>query len=319
MYFDVDKILVSDIDLKDYTYRISTKKNSLYLKNSINCIGIINLPILRRSSGKKFSIVSGFHRISTCLNIGWKKIPVRILSLDTKENEYTKIAVSDNSLIRPLNLVEQARALTLLSKTYACRKEMLDTASLVGLPNNSTLIEKIMKISMMPHFVQESIINGTISLMMAFALEKFSLEEKEFFIKLFNEFKLSLNMQRQIITLAKEISKREDIAVIDIFKKDVEIRNLFKNKELELNKKSKVLKQILTNKRYPSITYAKKQFKKSVSSLALNNQIKFEPPVNFEGSSYTITMNFKNIAELKNHMVAIDSILADSSVAKILE
>ena len=114
MRYHEETVELSSIDLDDNTYRITSETSIDVLAESIRHVGIINPPVLRPKNSD-FTIIAGFRRIEACQSLGWSKIPARILSSGTSEVECAKIAVTDNALQRPLNLIEKSRAYAIIS------------------------------------------------------------------------------------------------------------------------------------------------------------------------------------------------------------
>ena len=107
-------IPLSSINLQDDEFRITTREDVDELSTSIQQTGLISPPLLIETSSGH-SIVSGFRRVSACLNLGWHEIIARILVPKPDHFDCLRIAIADNALQRPLNLIETSRALHKLS------------------------------------------------------------------------------------------------------------------------------------------------------------------------------------------------------------
>jgi len=80
-----------------------------------------------------------------------------------------------------------------------------------------------------------------------------------------------------------------------------------------------MLRQYLKKRRFPALTSAEKRFDLLVKELKLGQDIKLIPPNNFEGATYTLTLNFKNMVELKARKATFDAIIQNSALEKILK
>ena len=133
---------LSLIDFKDDSLRITTQITVNQLMDSINCVGMLNLPLLvEKKTGYK--IVCGFRRIEACRQLNWADVEARVLESHTKPLECVKYAISDNSLQRPLNLIEQSRSINLLSPFIKEDNVLGKELSAMGLPDNPSIIKKI--------------------------------------------------------------------------------------------------------------------------------------------------------------------------------
>jgi len=310
---------ISDINTEDTTYRITTDRSIDNLIISIKETGLLHPPILiqKESLNNEFIIISGFRRIEACKSLGLSETEARILSPDTEKIEQVKIAISDNSFQRSLNLIEVSRSLNLLSEFFKDNKEFSEAAAKLGLPGHPGVIRKMEKLSNMPIPVQNAVLSDTISLAMACELDTFENNTAITLVKLFDELKLSLNKQREIIILVKEIAIREDISMQDVLEEDY-LQQILNNSEPDRNQKSQKLRFYLKERRFPVITKNEKSFEALVKSLNLGNNVKLIPPRDFEGTEYNLNLSFRNLTELKSHKSLFDRLIQNSVIEKIL-
>ena len=317
MRFKQKIVKLSLIDSNDDSFRITTQINIDHLMDSIDNVGVLNLPLLiEKKSGYK--IVCGFRRIEACRRLGWTDVEARILDSDTKRLECIKYAITDNSLQRPLNLIEQSRSINMLYGFFKDVSALGKSLSVMGLPDNPSIIKKIKGLYHLPGFVQSGILSNTISLAMALELGRLQLEAGECLAKLFQTLTLSLNKQREILSLLKEISLREDISIRKVLEND-NLQKILTNKNLDRNQKIREIRIYLKQRRFPVITAAEKEFEKHVKKLKLGSGTKLIPPDNFEGTTYTLKLFFKNLIELKDRKASFDALIKNPSLNKILD
>ena len=316
MNFKEEFVSLSSIDLEDNTFRITTDTRIEELILSIRSVDLLNPPILvKKSSG--FQIISGFRRISACLSLGIAEIPARILNSDRKKLKCVKLAITENSLQRTLNLVEQSRSFYLLSGFYKDNDHLAEAASVLGLPNNPSIINKIKKICKLPRDIQNGVLSNTISLAMALELEMLEKDEGSAFAILFDNLKLSLNKQREIITHIKEIAIIDNISIINLLTKS-HLREIADDKDLDRNQKINKIRIYLKQRRFPEITRAEKELEKKIKKLKLGSNMKLIPPKYFEGKGYRLNLYFESLEKLKKLKVNLDKIIQNSSLEDIL-
>jgi ParB family chromosome partitioning protein len=135
MRFKQKIVKLSLIDSNDDSFRITTQINIDYLMDSIDNVGVLNLPLLiEKNSGYK--IVCGFRRIEACRRLGWTDVEVRILDSDTKRLECIKYAISDNSLQMTLNLIAQSISINMIFGFFKDVSVLGKSLSVMGLPDN---------------------------------------------------------------------------------------------------------------------------------------------------------------------------------------
>lgn len=153
---------------------------------------------------------------------------------------------------------------------------------------------------------------------MALELGRFKQEAGESFAKLFEILKLSLNKQREILTLVKEISLREDISILKVLENNV-LQEILTNEDLDRNQRIRKIRNYLKQRRFPVITTAEKEFEKQLKKLKLGSQTKLIPPDNFEGTTYILKFSFTNLIELKDRKATLDALIQNPCLEKILK
>ena len=300
-------INLASIDLEDNTFRITTDTRIEDLILSIKSVGLLNPPILiKKTSG--FQIISGFRRISACLSLGMAEIPARIVDSDRKKLECVKFAITENSLQRTLNLIEQSRSFYMLSGFYKDNDHLAGAASVLGLPDNPSIINKIKKICKLSRDIQNGVLSDTISLSMALELEMLEKDEGSAFAVLYEKLKLSLNKQREILTHIKEIAIIENISIINLLTKS-HLREIADDKDLDRSQKINKIRLYLKQRRFPEITRAEKELEIKIKKLKLGSNMKLIPPKNFEASAYSLNLQFASIEQLQENKTELEKII----------
>jgi len=311
------KVKLAAINFADDTYRVTTTANSDDLMVSIKKVGLLNPPLLiENNSG--FTIVCGFRRIEACRALQWKNIPARILDPETKKLICARLAVTDNALQRPLNLIEKSRAIKLLAGHFKDDNGLFSELSALGLPENQALIQKIKTLGHLAGHIHKAILSNTITLPIALGLGELEPAAATGLVALFETLKPSLNKQREILTLVKEIAFREAVTIIEVLN-EKRLQEIMNHPDMDRNQKTRMLRQYLKKRRFPALTSAEKRFDLLVKELKLGQDIKLIPPNNFEGTTYTLTLNFKNMVELKARKATFDAIIQNSALEKILK
>lgn len=315
-FVSLSMIDLDSIDLEDKTFRITTDTSIKNLILSIKSVGLLNPPILLKKTSS-FQIISGFRRILAYINLGLVKIPAKIVDSDRKKLECVKFAITDNSLQRTLNLIEQSRSLYMLSEFYTDNDQLAKAAFVLGLPDNPDIIKKIKKIGILPLDIQNGVLSNTISLTMAIELGKLKRDEGSAFAILFNKLKLSLNKQREIITHIKEIAIIENISIINLLIKNY-LREISEDQELDRNEKINLIRSYLKQRRFPEITKAEKKLEKKIKNLNLGRNIKLIAPKNFEATTFSLNLQFDNIDQLRENKTTLEKIIKNPLLKDIL-
>jgi hypothetical protein len=239
------------------------------------------------------------------------------LSSDTKRLECAKLAIADNLHQRPLNLIETSRSIHLIFESLDDNHNLLEIVTSLGLAENPSMIRKIEKLYYLSRPIQNCVLSNTISLSIALELGMLKTEEGIAFVDLFEKISASLNKQREIITLIREIALRENISILEVLQNN-DLCSILNHTEDDRTRKTQKIRTYLKARRFPAITNAEKIFKTHLKDLKLGSGIKLIPPQYFESTIYTIMLHFKNSAELKARASTLDSIIKNPVLDKIM-
>ena len=315
MQFNQKIVPLSAIDSDDGAYCITTKQCIKGLAKSIQAVGLINPPILTKKKSQ-FIIVCGFRRIAAYQYMGLSHIEAKITDSSVSELECIKLAITDNALARPLNLVEQSKAFYMFLDHFEDTVSMGKTAALLGLPENPSMINKIISIYYLPQQIQRCIIRKTLSLPIALELSKLEKEVSVYLAGLFDDLKLSLSKQREIIILIKEIAAGEDTPIMEIFQ-EKRLKQIINHKDLDRTQKTRDIRMYLKQRRFPAIMKAEREFNRNVKELKLGENIRLVPPKNFEAVTYCLSLYFKNIKEFNGCRAKLNKISQNHTLEKI--
>jgi ParB family chromosome partitioning protein len=288
-------VSLADVSSDEDGFRITTRTDTQDLIHPIRQLGLIQPPVLV-SDFPGYKIVCGFRRIAACRALGW----------------------SDNAWQRSLNLMETSRALNLLADVCPDQRRLAQAASALGLPVNPSLVAKVKKICRLPCKIQESILAGTVGMSMALALAELEQPDGEALLGLFNELKVGLNKQRELLILLKEIAGRENRSVQQLIAEQP-LQEILTNARLDRAVKRQKIRSFLQQRRYPSISKAAADYAERIKLLDLGCNINLIPPINFEDTDFTMTLRFNNRENLRDLKKKIEELIAHPALAEILE
>jgi ParB family transcriptional regulator, chromosome partitioning protein len=312
------KIDIDSIDEADTFYRISTSGGEEPLRQSISEIGLLHPPLVIQQKPGFYQIVSGFKRILACRALNVTSIPVMEFPSDFSPVRLAVSAISDNSLSRNLNPIETARALVLLQNVTSGPVSFQELAIKTGLPSYAGVIPKHSLLLELPPEVQQGIISGDITIAIANELSRFDSDLVTCFYSLFSILKLSLNKQREVITLCEEIAIREDIPILSLLS-EPGISEILKNPDIDRNQKSRALRLYLRKRRFPSIHKTECRYFEAAKRLKLGEGMLLQPPKDFEGTSYTLCLKFDTAEQLSHQINELEHIKLDPALKMLLK
>ena len=138
------------------------------------------------------------------------------------------------------------------------------------------------------------------------------------FLKLFNTLNLSLNKQREILTMVKEIAMREDKTVRQVIDES-HLKRILMDENLDKNQKIHNIRIYLKQRRFPTIVNTEKSYEKYHQKLNLERGFKLIPPTNFESPTYTLQLSFNNTTQLKGLKTAFDALVKNPYLKNIVD
>jgi ParB family transcriptional regulator, chromosome partitioning protein len=310
-------VLLERILLEDKTYQVTAEADFGTLADSIAQLGVMHPPVLL-DNDSGYRVVCGFRRIAACMSLGHSVITARVLYPDTDKPTCVFLAIAENSMQRPLNLIETSRALVLLSGVYPGSDDLRQAAGALGLPDNFSVIHKLRQLSGIAPEIQEGVLSNVISMAMALDLGQMEKSSGIALSTLFGYLKLGLNKQREILTMIQEIAFREHLAVKDILNSP-EIQQIMVHEKWDRSRKAIHLRQYLRRRRYPSITSVENDFETRVRSLDLESGMTLIPPRDFEGTTFSFHIDFKNLGELLHHLSCLTEVSSNPILNEILK
>ena len=317
MRFKEKVVNLSQIDFNDDAFRITTEKQVDDLMHSINHVGIMHLPLLLEKEATH-TIVCGFRRIEACRCLNWSRLEAMVLEPDIRRLKCIKYAITDNAFQRPLNLIEKSRSIEMMSDFFKDINRLSEELSVLGLSEHPSMIKKLQGICHLPVPLQNSILSNTISLPIVLELSGMSENDATGFIKLFNILKLSLNKQREILTMVKEIAMREDKTILQVIDES-HLKKILMDENLDKNQKTHNIRIYLKQRRFPTIVNTEKSYEEYHQKLNLERGIKLIPPTNFESPTYTLQLSFNNTTQLKGLKTAFDALVKNPYLKNIVD
>jgi ParB family chromosome partitioning protein len=295
------------IDARDDTHRISTAPVDETLRASIHDLGLLQ-PLILVGQRPPYRIVSGYRRYVACRELGHASLPARIVSGNDAERRCARIAISDNALQRPLNLVETARALNLLGRFWLEPAELMAVARDCGLAVGRELLARLSAVTALPAAIQRGLVEGWLALPTALELGALAPPEQAPLVALLRRLRVSTNKQRELLTHLRETARREGVTPSALLAQPA-LHAICHDPQLDRNQQGARLRQLLWQRRYPAYAAARQEFAERLNALALAHGLQLDAPPYFESSELTLTLRFRDAAGLQRLAQALERLL----------
>lgn len=311
------EIGLSGIDIENNTYRITTDQSIEPLAASIGSVGLLNPPFLFRKSDQETIIISGFKRVAACLYLGHASICARLINPDIPLERLAEMAICENSFQRSFNPVETSRSLNLLARYVDDRTKLEQSCQRLGLPDHSSMRDKIMRVCGMPVVIQDGILEGGISLNTALQLDDLDPETGLCLTDIFRTHHLSHSKQREILTNLIEVALRDKVPTVTLLH-DTLFQALLSDPDTSPPQKANNVRHYFRSKRFPRLTLTEETFRKESKKLSLGNKVRLQAPANFESQEYVFTVSIKKLLDLDANIKILQNAMHNPALKKIL-
>jgi ParB family chromosome partitioning protein len=294
------------INLDEVFFRLTTTKDKWPLEESLDRAGLLAPPFLLPTDNR-FNVVCGFRRVAACRALGWKTLPAFVLPAQTDRLKCAAIAITDNALQRRLNLVEQARAVAILTEILP-ETELGHWARNLGLPAHRKILLKLRRLSTLPEPILAGVVDGLYNLPTALIFTEMRLSDQLAVARLFEVLRPSTNIQREMLSLIQEIAARDGATITDLLAMPEVIRIAF-DLEIDRNRRVQQVRQILQRMRFPRMAADLDRFHRVAAELNLGDKVHIAHPPNFEGDTFAMTIRFKNRDDLREAQTRIQTAL----------
>ena len=317
MISETQSVSIDAIDMGGDALRITTRRDIDNLAASIRRLGLINAPLLKEAAAG-YRVISGFRRIEACRRLQMPSVPARMVGADTSRRTCVELAVADNALQRPLNELELARCFRLLQSFYPSLQALTRAGRRLGLPQGTAYVRKLLALAEMGDDIQQAVGRGDISLSMVAALQKCTPPDASAVCALFVRLKPSLNKQREIYQLCREIALRDQMSISELLQ-EPGLKSILAATDVDANRKTALLRQALKKRRMPSLSRAREQFEREVKTLDLGKGLSLVPPAGFEGRTYRLNAAFGTLEDLRRHLDTLRKLVESPAMKRILE
>ena len=158
-------IPVEDISPSPYQPRVQMDNESLKeLASSIKDKGVVQPIIVRSLGNDKYEIIAGERRLRASKLAGLSEVPAIVKEVDDAES--MALAITENIQREDLNVIELARAYSILMSQFNLTQEQLSQT--VG--KSRPAVANILRLLQLPQEIQEFVLSGQISMGHARAL-----------------------------------------------------------------------------------------------------------------------------------------------------
>ena len=303
---DLQSVALERIDTTDRTFQITTPSDKPELTPSIRSVGLLQPPILLPKE-ESWIVVGGFRRITACAALHIPRIPAWLLGADCSMAACVRIAIADNAGQRPLNVVEQARALSLICSAVD-ETEAPKIAEATGMAVSQKAMARILPLAAMARPLQEGVLSGKVALPVALRIHAMRGEDARELTAFFLTITAGLNVQRELIERIVDVSKRDRVSIAELIRQDA-VEAIVNTADTPMPQKVQQLRRYFKEKRYPELSHRENRYQALIKSLQLHPRLHLQPPPFFEGKTYQLSLSIESREQLKTLQADLDRLI----------
>jgi ParB family chromosome partitioning protein len=275
-------------------------------------------PFVRQKPDGRLQVVSGFARAAICKELDHREITVNLLPESVGMEACACLAVADNSGQRPLNTMEQARAVALLERLIAPEKLEAFLPLVFGRPSPISFAKKIAALVQLPPSLHLPLALGKISLPVAQRLCKMPQTEALALGGLIAGLPLSVSKQKEIFDHIEQIAAREETNAADVLD-EPDFRQILQGSQSDANVTANLVRAWLKMRRFPNLEKAMQDFDSALADLSLPPSISWQAPPFLEGTVHRLALRFENRADIENLRDILGQILSNPALCRLLD
>ncbi len=277
------------------------------------------LPPVLYPRNNAYSIISGFDQIFAHSSQKNRKIRGHILDGRTSPSACARIAVCSQVLTRPLNIIESANAMGLLSSYFENKNDLLEAARQCGMSLNFAMMEKLFKVGKMPSSLKKGLLEESIALPVALLLGADPDPDKiNLLSNLYRELGMSLNRQRELLEWVGAICKRDKLTTRQLLDASG-VTGICNDKQMDRKQKVHLVRSLMKKKRFPAICEFEQRHDRVMKSMNLKKGTQLIPPAHFEGSTYALKIEFDSYENLLRKQQEIKAIVESAHIQNLWE
>lgn len=298
-------INLNRIRISDRRFLLHHQIYSQQLSRSIKEVGVINPPVVQKTSDGYFRIVCGFRRVHAARELQIQELICKVIPCEIKDLDLLLIALYDNLTTRPFHPLEKSFIIEKLEQFVDPKEIIAKYFPLLGLPPHKKGYDDIACLARLEKPVRDAVYRGDLAQPVAVRLSQLSRQDRMSVFDLLEKVHLSVSKQKEVSEYLIEISQRETISLSDLIKSQ-QITELFENDRLSKSQKGESIRSYLRCRRFPQITRMEDKFTRIHRGLQLKTGTKLLPPPSFESNTFQIQFGVNSTEDLKKKIQQLE-------------
>jgi ParB/RepB/Spo0J family partition protein len=306
-----EAVQIEALDFHDKTFLISPPDNDTSIQNSIEELGLINLPSLR-SNGDKYQIICGWRRIKVCMQLGYDEIPSVVYKMDELSDEdCLKFVLYENQ--RRLNEIDKAELILKFQRLCDLNDNELiqKVLPLFGIGATRKNLERYMSLTGLEGEIKEACYTEKISSEQVLSLSEVDGDKRlEILTRILKRFKFNNNETREMIRDLAAVASRDKLSIGRIIDRI--------SSEIGRSGGKNEFRHALKRLRHPTLSKVEENYNTCLSGFNLPKGITLYRSPFFENNDLEVRLTFGTSDRFSELLSYLSSVVDDGSIEKLL-
>ena len=308
LQLQTSRVLMSQIDFDDLSCKLSPGQPiepAPALLASLERVGLLHLPILRKKTADLFQIVTGHQRLAALRDhLHQPSANCLVLPANAAEQEALAVALEEILVRRPPTAVERAAFFARILRYMEEEAAAAAFLPLLGLNPSVFLLDQCLGLADLEEPLAIAVQEGKLHEAVALELLEVNFAERLALFEVIDYLQLSVGNQKKLVAICRELAKRENTSILNILG-CAEIRAILDHAEANSPQKAGNLLRHLTERQFPQLSAAEEQFRQFSASLHLPKGATLSHSQAFEDDKLRLTLEFATPAALEKALPAL--------------
>jgi ParB family chromosome partitioning protein len=313
---DLRFVALSEIDLDDGGFEIPSFCDCPRLPDSLGRFGILD-PVWLCETPARYRVADGFKRLRWALENSSQRVPCLVFKSGWDVRDIWMRRIEKKIFEGEINPAQKARIIGVLAELFGPGKIPGTLLSNLRVAGRGETIDKWVKLSCKGPQMLHALGCGELCERAAIEISDWEQTDSESVLSLLRELRCSDSIQVEIIERIKEIALREEKSRAEVLAMDT-FGEVMSSAELNHREKTRVIRNFLTELRYPRLSSRRRRFEQDVEALGLPRGARLVAPESFEGGGWQMHLSFTRGEELRKIFRAALPLVESQRLEEIL-
>ncbi|HDL17594.1 MAG TPA: hypothetical protein ENH29_00900 [Bacteroidetes bacterium] len=311
---------LSALDWQDQRFCTSFFPDLTGLKRSVQTIGLVTPPLVKKTGDGRFQIISGWRRLFVLREMRQNQFEAAVAADNIPDTDLLQLVLYENMSLRNFNFFDKAMIIANLEKRFQLDENQIvkQYLPILNLGNNPRWLNLAREISQFPAAVQEAFSRESLSSELIGFLSGLTDEEKIQLTQTVTLLHLGKNRQKELSFLLSDLLRMRNLSFPELMAQD-SLRQILQDEKLTYSQKTTKFFTELKQQRFPVYTKTLRNIQNFIRSLKLPHNAELQHSPFFESEWFTFQFRFRNQAEFGNVVKTLQRLNKENKISRLID